>query len=169
MWRASGNEDGLSVDAVAVVPPGARVVVRTGAGGVSADGPLADLDAETRAGSVVVGRASGARVRAASGAGDVSLSAAQIPAGARWTAETASGSVDLSIPAGASAQISAETGAGSVDVRGLPGAAVERSGGGRASVRLGAGEARVRLATRAGSVTVGQTTDVDGTEAGRVD
>lgn len=171
VWRASGNEDGLSVDVVATVPPQARVVVRTGSGGVAADGPLAEFDAETRAGSVVVGRASGARVRLASGEGDVSLAAARIPPGARWTAETAAGSLDLSLPPSASVQIDAETAAGRIDVRGVE-AAVERSrraAGEKAVVRLGGAEARIALATRAGSITVGRATDVDGTETGRTD
>lgn len=168
VWRAAGTEDGLRVDAVAVVPPGSRVVVRTGAGGIAADGPLAELDAETRAGGIVVGRASARALRLASAAGDVALIAADIPTGAAWTVETRAGSVDVSLLPGASVRVGAETQAGRADVRGLGGATVVRSGAGRLVATLGAGDARVRLHTQAGDITLGPATDIDGTETGRI-
>lgn len=168
VWRAAGTEDGLRVDAVATVPPGARVVVRTGAGGIAVDGPLAELDAETRAGGIVVGRASARRLRLLSAAGDVALIATTIPAGAAWDVETRAGSVDFSSPPGASVRVEADTEAGRADVRGLDGAAVVRSGAQRLVATLGAGAARVRLHTQAGDVTLGPATDIDGTETGQV-
>ena len=173
VWRANRPtgiaEEGLSVDVVATVPPGAAVVVRTLAGGVAVDGPLGDLDVGVGAGTVVVGRAASRALRVDVRAGDVTVTAAAFPAGARWTVETGAGDVDLSVPDGASARIDASTDEGRVADRGLPEAArVVRSGGGRLDATLGRGGADVRLHTAAGTVTVGAATDIDGTESGRV-
>ncbi|HEX8386933.1 MAG TPA: DUF4097 family beta strand repeat-containing protein [Rubricoccaceae bacterium] len=170
VWRAGELTGGLSVDAVAVVPPGTKVVVRTGAGGVAADGALASLDVEAGAGTVVVGRVSSRTLRVDVGAGDVTVNAAAVPAGAQWTVETGAGNLDLSVPPGASLRIDAESGAGRVTDRGLGRARVERSGDpgdGRLQATLGRGEGTVRLRTGAGDVTVGGPTDIDGTESGQ--
>jgi len=174
VWRADGPGSGLSVDAVATVPPGARVVVRTGAGGVAADGPIERLDVEAGAGAVVVGRASARSLRVDVGAGDVTVDASAVPAGARWTLETGAGDVDLAVPAGASVRIDAESAAGAVTDRGLPGglgsAGVDRPdspAGARLRATLGRGAASILVRTGAGDVTLGGSTDIDGTESGQ--
>jgi hypothetical protein len=172
VWRAGEQTAGLSVDAVAGVPPGTDVVVRTGTGGVAVDGALGSLDVEAGAGTVVVGRAGARALRVEVGAGDVTVSATDVPAGARWTLEAGTGDVDLSVAPGASVRIDAESRAGAVVDRGLEGARVERSAstaGGRLRATLGRGEATVRLRTGAGTVTVGGPTDIDGTETGTVE
>lgn len=170
VWRANlpgGAMDGaagLSADAVATVPPGTDVVVRTLAGGVAADGPLGDLDVGVGAGTVVVGRAASRRIRIDVRAGDVTVNAASVPAGAEWTVETAAGDVDLALPPGAALDLDASTGAGALVDRGL-GARVP-AGAAALRTRLGAGGARVRVRTGAGTVTLGRATDIDGTESG---
>ena len=170
VWRANlpgGAMDGaagLSADAVATVPPGTDVVVRTLAGGVAADGPLGSLDVGVGAGTVVVGRAASRRIRIDVRAGDVTVNAASVPAGAEWTVETAAGDVDLALPPGAALDLDASTGAGALVDRGL-GARVP-AGAAALRTRLGAGGARVRVRTGAGTVTLGRATDIDGTESG---
>ena len=172
VWRANlpgGAMDGaagLSADAVATVPPGTDVVVRTLAGGVAADGPLGSLDVGVGAGTVVVGRAASRRIRIDVRAGDVTVNAASVPAGAEWTVETAAGDVDLALPPGAALDLDASTGAGALVDRGL-GARVPAGAAARRT-RLGAGGARVRVRTGAGTVTLGRATDIDGTETGTV-
>ena len=172
VWRANlpgGAMDGaagLSADAVATVPPGTDVVVRTLAGGVAADGPLGSLDVGVGAGTVVVGRAASRRIRIDVRAGDVTVNAASVPAGAEWTVETAAGDVDLALPPGAALDLDASTGAGALVDRGL-GARVP-AGAAALRTRLGAGGARVRVRTGAGTVTLGRATDIDGTETGTV-
>ena len=172
VWRANlpgGAMDGaagLSAAAVATVPPGTDVVVRTLAGGVAADGPLGSLDVGVGAGTVVVGRAASRRIRIDVRAGDVTVNAASVPAGAEWTVETAAGDVDLALPPGAALDLDASTGAGALVDRGL-GARVP-AGAAALRTRLGAGGARVRVRTGAGTVTLGRATDIDGTETGTV-
>lgn len=181
VWRAGlpggamDGAEGLSADAVATVPPGTDVVVRTLAGGVATDGPLGSLDVGVGAGEIVVGRAAARRLRLDARAGDVTLAAAGVPAGAVWTAETAAGSIDFSAPAGASFRLSAETDAGRIVDRdlGAGGPAYSRPAGDRRTATVGAapggGGASVRLHTAAGVVTLGRSSDIDGTETGQVE
>ena len=166
VWRANSPggqmepDDGLRADAVATVPPGTPVAVRTLRGGVAVDGPTGDLDVGIGAGAIVVGRASAARLRLDARAGDVTLAAARIPRGAAWTVETAAGSIDVSLPPGADVEIDAATAAGRVVDDG-------QDAGRQRRVTRGRGGASLRARTAAGTVTLGQATDVDGTESGQ--
>ncbi len=168
VWRATSPggqmdpDDGLSADAVATVPPGTPVAVRTLRGGVAVDGPTGDLDVGIGAGEIVVGRASALRLRLDARAGDVTLAAARIPSGAAWTVETLAGSIDVSLPPGADVDLDASTGAGRVVDGG-------EDAGTRRRATLGRGGASLRVRTQAGNVTIGQATDIDGTETGRVE
>ena len=153
IWRAdrpdSIQEDGLSADVVAIVPPGTPVVVRTAAGGVAVFGPTGDLDVGIAAGTVQVERATTTRLRVDARAGDVAVSATELPAGAEWSVGTGAGSVDFSVPDGASVRVEAQTAAGTV----------------RGAEPYQTGRARVRLRSGAGDVTVGRTTDVSEEDA----
>lgn len=172
VWRAETDpSEGLSVDAVATVPPGTSVVVRLESGGVAADGLSGDLDVVIGSGAIVMGRIASPRLRVVVGTGDVTINALRLPTGAVWGLEAGAGSLDLSLPRDASARINATTGAGRVRDRGLNLTQVERSegaAGGRLRARLGDGSATVRLHAGAGSVFVGGPTDIDGTELGQV-
>ncbi len=148
VWRADRPdviaEDGLRADVIAFVPAGTPVVVRTAAGGVAIFGATGDLDVGIAAGTVQVERAVARRLRVDARAGDVAVSAADLPRGAEWTVSTAAGDVDFSVPDGASVRVDAQTAAGTV--RG-----VEAHRDGRATARLRTG---------AGDVTVGRATDI---------
>ena len=137
--------------------------MRTLAGGVALDGPLGDTDVGIGAGEIVVGRASARRLRLDARAGDVTVNAAAVPAGAVWTIATLAGNVDVAPPAGADVDLDAR--ARRIVDRGL-GAAVS-PGARRVQVRLGRGGARMTLRAPAGTVTLGRTTDIDGTESGQ--
>ena len=175
VWRAYSPggqmepDDGLRADAVATVPPGTPVAVRTLRGGVAVDGPTGDLDIGVGTGEIVVGRAGARRLRLDTRAGDVTLAADGIPAGAAWTLETLAGNIDVALAAGANVDLDASTDAGRVVDRGLGAADPADGAETQRRVTLGRGGARLRAHTAAGTVTLGQATDIDGTEMGRVE
>lgn len=175
VWRANSPggamepDDGLRADAVATVPPGTPVVVRTLRGGVAVDGPTGDLDVGVGAGEIVVGRASALRLRLDARTGDITLAAAGIPPGAEWTVETLAGTIDLSLSSGTNVDLDASTDAGRIVDRGLDADSPGATGQTERRITLGRGGARLRAHTAAGTVTLGQPTDIDDTETGQVD
>ena len=68
--------------------------------------------------------------------------------------DTGSGSVDLRIPAGASAGFTADAGTGGIDVS-LPGAEIHDESADDLTFRTGEGGASVRIDTGSGSIRVG--------------
>lgn len=156
VWRT--EQEGASVDAEVRVPFSADVVVRLGAGSVTANALRGPLDVELGSGSIRASHLRSSEVRLETGAGDVTAGAAFLSPNADWRVETGSGRLTLLAPATASVRIQAESRAGSLDLDpDLPLGDIRQSGGpAGVDVRavLGEGSARIRATTGAGDIEI---------------
>ena len=155
VWRTD-LEGTVRVDAEARVPLAADVVVRLGAGEITANGLRGPFDAETGAGDLRADHLRTPSLTARTGSGDLTLGAAFLPPEARWTGETGSGDLVLQLAPSASARVRAESGAGGLDLDPRLAFSNVRQSGDVARVgfqgTLGAGQARVDVNTGAGDV-----------------
>ncbi|MFH1419334.1 MAG: hypothetical protein ABII12_13755 [Planctomycetota bacterium] len=129
----------------------------TGVGGIVLRSPsTAGIVAESGVGgiSVTVGDVLGS-VKASSGTGDVSLQVTGTPPSKDVHLGTGTGSVDLSLPAGAAGRFRMATGTGSIRVSGHEGVSVKRSlVGGCAEGTVGKGGPTYDISTGTGSIVL---------------
>jgi len=139
------------VDYVIRVPRTAQVSVENVNGRVEVDGVAAEVEVSTVNGSVEVREAAGA-VEASAVNGSVAVSLARVDPEGRSELHTTNGSVRLTLPGDASAEIEART------VNGSVGCDFDLDGGSKTrrklEGRIGAGGARFELATVNGSVNI---------------
>ena len=158
VWRTDADNPNVTVDAKVRVPLATNVVVRLGAGDITANGLRGTLDAETGAGEIRADHLRSARVVLSSSAGDIHAGAAFIPAEGRWSLESGAGDLLLLLPAAASVRVDAESRAGALDLDPALTFSDVRQSGGPAGVdfraQLGEGQARIEAQTDAGNIEI---------------
>ncbi|MEM1041698.1 MAG: DUF4097 family beta strand repeat-containing protein [Bacteroidota bacterium] len=156
VFRCNGVE-GARIDVVAEVPRGARLNVALERGTIRLSDAAGDVAVLNELGSVEATGLGGREVSVQTELGDIEAAFAALPAEADVQIETGNGSVTLTLPGGASAEVSAQTQTGTIAVEGL--AFTDRAlnaAGNRFRGRLGRGEAEVAVETEVGSISLNE-------------
>lgn len=152
--RCNGVE-GARIDVVAEVPRRARLRIALERGEVRLSGTAGDLSVENQLGSVEAAGLAGREVSVQTELGSVEAAFAEIPPDGEVRVETENGSVALTLPPEASAEVEVKTQTGTISVEGLTFTDRDLSpAGNRFRGRLGRGEAEVRVETEVGSITL---------------
>ena len=150
----SGNRDNdVAVDYTVKVPAGIRFAPKTVNGSVTALGLRSDVDASSVNGNVRIKTTGLVHARSVNGSIEASMGVAT------WNGsldfKTVNGSIDLTMPAGTSAEVHASSMSGTL-VSDFPLTVNNRIEGRRTEARIGSGGPELKLSTVNGAITLHQ-------------
>lgn len=155
-WRHRSQGDDVEVHVR--VPAGVRFAGRTVSGEVTAEGLTADVSASSVSGDVRVSTRGTAEAQSVSG--DVEVVMGRLPGNGNLEFRSVSGSLDISIPSNAGAEIRAETLSGDIESD-FPLESRDRNRGryhvqvgSRMRGTIGNGDARIELETVSGDIRI---------------
>lgn len=152
----AGQEDYAAVDIRGQVPRQTALRIDRLSGSVHIEGVEGALTIEHDHGDVEV-QGAAASVETILKNGDVQVGFRTLPVEGPLQLETSNGTIDLRLPAGASAQIDAQTNVGTIRTQGLSFATEQfapADAGARFNAQLGASEPTIELRTQNGSITL---------------
>lgn len=150
----SPDKQRTAVDVRGSVPQATSMHIAWESGAISLSGPDGPLRITNGSGRVeAAGIAATAEIRVQNGG--LMVGVVDLPSGASIVLETSNGDINLTLPAGTSAQIAAQTAAGEIQTTGL--SFVDRrlepiGAGAEFNAQLGRGNATIRLRTENGAI-----------------